>query len=264
MRGMKRAALPVASSSYRHERGSRADSAASSHDRIDPFVSGKRWATLLWDSPSAGASPSRLLRETGVRVSRIRARRCRKSARPRSARAALSQQFPFSLYASDCARSHTKAERDRGSENLGAYHIPPSRSPSLRRFSIPLTRRHRTRVFFSSRDLPRVTRARYYIGRSVGRSRGLLPLSGEVCQEFIESIGDIGQLIPVARLGISWTTTNAHIRLPTTNISHNYREMRFIGADLLIWRTFTHAFSHATYIPVQPDLLAQIASCIIT
>lgn len=58
--------------------------------------------------------------------------------------------------------------------------------------------------FFSSRDLPRVTRARYYIGRSVGRSRRLLPLSAEVCQEFIESIVDISEPIP-SRLSISWT-----------------------------------------------------------
>lgn len=39
--------------------------------------------------------------------------------------------------------------------------------------------------------------------RAFGRSiPGLLPLSGEVCQEFIESIGDIGKLIP-SRLDIS-------------------------------------------------------------
>lgn len=103
-----------------------------------------------------------------------------------------------------------------------------------------------SRFLFFSGLTARNQSALLYIGRSVGRSRGLLPLSGEVCQEFIESIGDIGQLIPVARLGISWTTTNAHIRLPTTNISHNYREMRFIGADLLIWRTFTRSRTRRT------------------
>lgn len=59
---------------------------------------------------------------------------------------------------------------------------------------------------------------------------------------------------PVARLGISWTTTDAHIRLPT-DISHNYREMRFIDADLLIW--IINVLSH----DIVNDPLAATRSC---
>lgn len=150
------------------------------------------------------AGRDRFLRKASGIVSRIKAR-CRRT-RPRS----CSPQFPFPLYASD---GRSIAQRRGGIEGRKilehtslSSRSPSSPSPSALRapltLSLTLLSPSDSR-FFSSRELAaRNQSALLY--RAFGRSiPGLLPLSGEVCQEFIESIGDIGETDPVARLGIS-------------------------------------------------------------
>lgn len=129
--------------------------------RIDLFASkGADFA------PSAGRD--RFLRKASGIVSRIRAR-CRRT-RPRSC--AL-RNFPSLCMQATGARSHKGEE---GSRVGKSWSIHPSLSSLSLHASHPFASltllSPSDSRFFSSPDLPRVTRARYYIGRSVGRSLG--------------------------------------------------------------------------------------------